>query len=413
MEIFMKKALLAVCLASGVSGVVNASVETIDWHNTASAKAQQFVKENIALDFYAPPAKVGWDKNIEVANYIDLAVSRGITGASITLGAPHTPTWDTFIAEHKAWTEAAKSAQAPIRFVKTVEDYKKASKNGEYAIQWNSQTTMMLEGNANRVKDVAALGIKSMQLTYNETEKAGAGAISMINGDKSGLTSFGKAVIDKMVKHGITVDMSHTSYNTTMDIMNYMEKNHQGVPPIFSHSPLASTYGCEPHETIAETKNRMAKNGLKKGDADYRLSACYRLISDEQVKKVVSLGGMVSVTATEWMMDGVWPDDITPKHFADMIDGAIKIAGINHVGIGTDDMMTTAKVVPFAMANADKYADNGYMIHAFDQGATGCGELSKHLAATTDELWKLGYSNEDLKKLFGGNLMRIYQQTWK
>ena len=405
--------MLAAFLTSCISGVVNASVETIDWHNTASAKAQQFVQDNIALDFYAPPFKTGWDNNIEAANYIDLAASRGITGASITIGAPHTPTWDTFVAEHKVWVEAAKSAQVPVRFVKTVDDYHKALKNGEYAVQWNSQTTMMLEGDASRVKDVAALGIKTMQLTYNETEKAGAGVISMINGDKSGLTNFGKTVIDEMVKYGITIDMSHTSYQTTMDIMNYMEKHHKGVPPMFTHSPVASTYGCEPHETITETKKRMTKNDWKKGDADYRLSGCYRLISDEQVKKVVSLGGMVSVTATEWMMDGIWPEDITPKHFAQMIDGAVKIAGIDHVGIGTDDMMTTAKVVPFAMANADKYADNGYMINAFKHGATGCGELSKHLAATTDELWKLGYSNEDLKKLFGGNLMRIYKQTWK
>lgn len=409
----MNKTILVACLTLGFTGYVNASIETIDWHNTASVKAQQFVKENIALDFYAAPFNTGWDKNVEVANYIDLAASRGISGASITIGAPHTPTWDKFVAEHKVWTEAAKSAQVPVRFVKTPEDYSKALKNGEYAIQWNSQTTMMLEGDVNRVKDVAALGIKTMQLTYNETELTGAGVVSMINGDKSGLTDFGKQVIDEMVKYGITVDMSHTSYQTTMDIMNYMEKNHPGVPPMFTHSPVASTYECMPHETIDETKNRMAKNGWKKGDAEHRLAACYRLLSDEQVKKVSSLGGMVSVTATEWMLDGVWPEDLTPKHFAEMIDGAVKVAGIDHVGIGTDDMMTTAKVVPFAIANADKYADNGYMIHAFEKGATGCGELSKHLAATTDELWKLGYSNEDLKKLFGGNLLRIYKKTWK
>ncbi len=76
MKFSAKKILVAAFLTSAISGVANASVETIDWHNTASVKAQQFVKENIALDFYAPPFKTGWDKNIEVANYIDLAVSR-------------------------------------------------------------------------------------------------------------------------------------------------------------------------------------------------------------------------------------------------------------------------------------------------------------------------------------------------
>ncbi|MCZ8499077.1 hypothetical protein O9929_17750 [Vibrio lentus] len=50
------------------------------------------------------------------------------------------------------------------------------------------------------------------------------------------------------------------------------------------------------------------------------------------------------------------PEDISPQQFAEMIDGAVKVAGIDHVGIATDDMMTTVKVVPFAVANADKYA---------------------------------------------------------
>lgn len=96
-----------------------------------------------------------------------------------------------------------------------------------------------------------------------------------------------------------------------------------------------------------------------------------------------------------------------------MIDGAVQVVGVDHVGIATDDMMKTEKVVAFAKKHAEKYTDNGYMIYAFDQGATGCAELSKHLAATVDELWKMGYTDEDLRKLFGGNLTRVYQQTWK
>ena len=51
-------------------------------------------------------------------------------------------------------------------------------------------------------------------------------------------------------------------------------------------------------------------------------------------------------------------------------------------------------------------ADGGYMTDAFDRGATGCGELSKILAAVTDELWKRGYSDEDLAKIYGGNKLR-------
>ena len=76
-------------------------------------------------------------------------------------------------------------------------------------------------------------------------------------------------------------------------------------------------------------------------------------------------------------------------------------------------MMTTSKVVAFAKNNAHVYTDNGYMIDAFERGATGCAEMSKHLAPVIDELWKLGYSDEDLRKIMGENLVRVYEKTWK
>lgn len=112
-------------------------------------------------------------------------------------------------------------------------------------------------------------------------------------------------------------------------------------------------------------------------------------------------------------MDGLWPDDISPKQAADMIDYHVKLVGVDHVGIATDDRFSTELVVNFATANADLYADGGYMIDAFNRGATGSGELAKILAAITDDLWARGYSNEDLAKIYGGNKMRVYAQVWE
>jgi membrane dipeptidase len=53
------------------------------------------------------------------------------------------------------------------------------------------------------------------------------------------------------------------------------------------------------------------------------------------------------------------------------------------------------------------------MVKAFKSGADGCGELAKILPAITDELWKRGYKNEDIAKIYGGNKMRVYQQVWE
>ncbi len=112
-------------------------------------------------------------------------------------------------------------------------------------------------------------------------------------------------------------------------------------------------------------------------------------------------------------MDGIWPDDITPNQAADMIDYLVKLIGVDHVGIASDDMFILSLVIKFAKENPESYDDEGYMLSAFEKGANGCGEMAKILPAVTDELWKRGYSNEDIAKVYGGNMMRVYKQVWK
>ena len=111
--------------------------------------------------------------------------------------------------------------------------------------------------------------------------------------------------------------------------------------------------------------------------------------------------------------NGIWPDDLSPVHAADMIDYYAKLVGVDHVGIATDDMFDVSLVVDFVKKNASMYNDDGYMINAFNKVADDAAPLSRILAAVTDELWKRGYSNEDLAKIYGGNKMRVYQQVWE
>jgi membrane dipeptidase len=153
--------------------------------------------------------------------------------------------------------------------------------------------------------------------------------------------------------------------------------------------------------------------GLYKNEPTATPKGCYRAIPNDEAIRAAKSGGYVSPTFTEWMMDGIWPEDISPKQAADMIDYYVKLVGVDHVGIATDDMFSTALVVDFAKEHADLYADGGYMIDAFNAGATGGGELAKILAAITDDLWARGYTNEDLARIYGGNKMRVYQQVWE
>ncbi|WP_189359896.1 dipeptidase [Algibacter mikhailovii] len=364
------------------------SDESKTWES--SEKGKTFVKESIVIDFYAPPFGVGWNESSQLHRYMERAMESGITGASITL-APTYFTWEQFQKEHANWQNTMLQKPDNFLFVHSVEDIERAHKEGKYAVIWNNQTSTVIDGDLSKIAMLKAMGLSSMQLVYNGTYRAGDGVISYLHGTDRGLTSWGKKVIDEMVKHGIIVDLSHTGRNTCAGIITYMTDNYPGVPVIYSHSLPNGLYKDEPHAT-------------EKG--------CYRNITDEQALAAAKTGGVVSPTFTEWMMDGLWPDDITPKQCANMIDYYIKLIGVDHVGIATDDMFVLSLVKAFAEANPKAYDDDGYMMDAFAKGAEGCGELAKILPAVTDELWKMGYTNEDIAKVYGGNMMRVYKEVW-
>lgn len=285
-------------------------------------------------------------------------------------------------------------AEQPDKFVivNQTRDIEAAHIQGKTAVIWNSQTATILNGDLTRMALLKDMGIKSMMLAYNDIFRTGSGQLAAYNGRDIGLTPWGKNVIDELVRFGILLDLSHTGSKTANQAMGYMEKTYPGVPFVYTHSVPAGLYKNEPNRT-------------KRG--------CYRAIPDDEAIRAAKSGGYVSPTFTEWMLDGIWPDNISPKQAADMIDYYVKLVGVDHVGIATDDMFSTKLVVDFAEKNADMYNDGGYMIAAFKKGATGSGELAKILAAITDDLWKRGYSNEDLAKIYGGNKMRVYALVWE
>jgi len=357
----------------------------------ASDKARQFVKHTIVIDMFASPYGIGWTKPEHLHEYIDRAWEAGITGVSATL-SPTYYTWDQFQKEHHKWRSTMLQTPDRYIFVKSVEDIERAHRDRKYAVIWNSQTSTIIDGDLTKVATLREMGLSSMQLVYNGTYRAGDGVIEAYWGRDRGLTSWGKKVIDEMVTQGIIVDLSHTGRKTTDGVIDYMTEKHPGVPVIYSHSLPAGLYKDAPEAT-------------ERG--------CYRNITDEQAFKAAKTGGVVAPTFTEWMMDGIWPDDISPQQAADMIDYYVDLIGVDHVGIATDDLFIEELVVAFAAANADAYDDEGYMVRAFDRGSTGSGELAKMLPTITDELWKRGYSNEDLAKIYAGNMMRVYRQVWK
>jgi len=387
----MKKGIFLLAVFTlGFTVLSFASEESKTWE--ASDKAKEFVEESIVIGFFASPYGAGWTEDAHLHDYLGRSRDAGITGHSMTLtAAGHT--WENFVAEHQKWRSTMAQDPDKYIFVRSIRDIEAAHIRGNTtAVIWNSQTSTILNGDLKKVATLKEMGVGSMILSYNDLFRAGSGSLAEFNGNTTGVTSWGLSIVDEMVKYGIIVDLSHMGPLTTNGIMDHLDKNYPGVPYVFTHSLPAGLYKDEPNATPR---------------------GCYRNISDEEALRCAKSGGYVSPTFTEWMMDGIWPEDITPQQCADMIDYYVDLVGEDHVGIASDDMFTTKPTMDFVAQNAAMYADGGYMVGAFNKGATGCGELSKILPAITDELWKRGYSDEAIKKIYSVNKMRVYREVWE
>ena len=381
--------LLTAVVVLALGRYVFAGEESKIW--TSSDKAKAFVKNTIVIDMFASPHGTGWTEDTQFHDYMKRARGAGVTGSEMTIAAG-SYTFEQFLNEHYQYRRVMAQTPEKYVFVRSVRDIEYAHITGKTAVIWNSQTATIIDGDLKKIPLLKEMGLASMILSYNDLFRTGSGSLSEYNGNTTGVTPWGLAIIDELVKYGIIVDLSHMGPITTHGIMDYMDKKHSGVPYVFTHSLPAGLYKDAPRAT-------------KKG--------CYRNISDREAMRAAKSGGYVSPTFTEWMMDGIWPDDISPQQCADMVDYYVQLVGVDHVGIATDDMFTTKPTMNFVKANPNLYNDGGYMVKAFGEGADGCAELAKILAAVTDELWRRGYTNEDLQKIYGGNKMRVFRQVWE
>ncbi len=211
--------------------------------------------------------------------------------------------------------------------------------------------------------------------------------------NKVGLSDFGIKVVQEMNRLGMMIDISHVSDQSFYDVIKLSK-----VPVIASHSCSRALCDNPRNLTDAMLRALAANNGV--------VQMC---ILSDYVKKPLPYPERDSARAAvrkkynnfQDLTDEQWEvaskdwhaiNDLFPEPLAnvsdvvDHIDHMVKVAGIDHVGIGTD-------------------FDGG-------GGVEGCRDVSQ-MGNITLELVKRGYSEKEIKKIWGGNLMRVMQEVAK
>jgi len=229
------------------------------------------------------------------------------------------------------------------------------------------------------------LGARYMTITHNKDISWAASATD--GGDKKGLKKFGEKVIKEMNRLGMMVDLSHVSLKTMNDVLNITK-----VPVIFSHSSARALVD-NPRNVPDDVLMQLYINGgiimvtfvpgfiSNKGNKYYKkMKKELKYLEDskkypkEKVKKEVK----------KWCERNPGPE-VTLKDVALHIDHIRNLIGIDYIGIGSDFDGT------FFMPD-------------------GLEDVSK-FPMLTAELIRIGYSDIDIKKILGGNILRVMRQV--
>jgi len=246
-----------------------------------------------------------------------------------------------------------------------------------------------IENSLATLREFHRLGVRYITLTWNNTNDwADAG-----RGEKkhNGLSDFGKDVVREMNRLGMLIDVSHVSDKTMSDALDVSK-----APVIASHSS-ARALTNQPRNIPDDLLRRIAKNGgvvqvnfyaafidadaIKTGaERDKRLKAQTDAIALKYKDDPERLA------EEEDKLEAANPLPPTPiSKLIDHIDHIVKVAGIDHVGIGAD----------FDGAND------------FPEGA---GDVSM-LPNITYELLKRGYNEKDIRKILGENFLRVFAEA--
>ena len=293
-------------------------------------------------------------------------------------------------------TMDAVAARNPDKIV-VAKDWKTmnaALKAGKIVAQYGVEGGHMIEDDINRLDTFYNRGVRYMTLTWNNSPSWASSHTAekdpTYSGPK-GLTSFGKTIIARMNQLGIIVDVSHIGETTFWDAINTTTK-----PVIASHSnaysicPVTRNLKDEQIKAIGKNGGVICLNFFS-GFVDSNFSKkdmAFRKTHSAEIDSLLATGIQREYAFT--MISDKYKNESeaikpTIEQLMQHFDHIVNLIGVDHVGIGSDfDGINSA---PQGLSTVLDYPN-----------------FTKALIAR-------GYSNKDIKKVLGGNFLRVYRSN--
>ena len=248
----------------------------------------------------------------------------------------------------------------------TVADIEGAKDRGQLAIMFDIEGGRAVEAHPGLVEVFYRLGVRWMLLAYNHNNRLGGGCLD----EDTGLTGYGRQIIDEMERVGMVLCCSHTGYRTAREALEYSRR-----PVIFSHS---NPRGVHDHP---------------------------RNIPDDLMRACARTGGVVSLNGFGLFLGD--PDGNCTEALMRHIDYAVELIGPEHVGLGLDYVFDPTELEEYIRARPDIFPAKG----GFRAGIAMVEP--ERLLAIAEGLLKRGYRDEHVQGILGHNNLRVAREVWR
>lgn len=307
----------------------------------------------------------------------------GVTCAHITVGAVGTTAPDTAFMQTVQgiafWEREIDRHPDVLGRVRTAADIGKAKKAKRLGLIYGVQDGVAFETDLARLEDLHALGLRVVQPTYNRRNLLGDGCLEPAN---AGLSRNGVAAIERMNELGILVDLSHCGRQTAADAIRASKK-----PVAFTHT------GCQ---ALADhPRNR----------------------TDAELRAVAEKGGVCGIYFMPYLSEGRQP---TAADIVRHLEHMVQVAGEDHVSLGTDGNISATVVDQkykdaFAKNTRERREAGIAAPWETEEGYLFANDLNtpRRFATLAMMLADRRHSATRIQKILGGNLVRVFAETWK
>jgi membrane dipeptidase len=254
-------------------------------------------------------------------------------------------------------------------------DLDHAHRTGRLALVVGTEAATMIENEVDRIDILYGFGVRQMGIAYSEANALGCGLRERRDG---GLTAFGEKAVARMNRLGIAIDVSHSGDRTSLDTIT------ASTAPVFiTHAGARAVWPTA------------------------------RMKPDQVIRALAERGGVIGIEAAPHTT-------LSPAHPAHSLESVmdhfrycVELVGIDHVGFGPDTLFGDHVALHQAFAeHLSLAAAQGEQDHprvAYVDGLENPAECFWNITA-----WLVthGYSDDEIGKVLGGNVLRVLDQVW-